>query len=284
MFDESAEMPQQPEAIDISSSEYRQEINSKIDTLNSFYQEQMKTGKNDSFASKQEQLVQGLLTQASQLKQALENGSDEDVVSLYGHLIDQVAIKLPMQREMQGQAIEVQRKALATLKEYLARNPDSRQAARELFMLYHHGALVDQGVLAAMYERAYSAIAKKQPIPPPPAEYNNQFIKSELAGKPYLEKAIGLTIGQDSFSLDSDQDIELLMQQETPSNESMQLLEDAANWLRRIAHYQKKEGKNFQYYFTKAEIIYKKLQQVRGEETSSSLENMYEQFGIKKAA
>lgn len=186
----------------------------------------------------QRELIQQLETQAQKI---IENINDpttpeldcDELMGQYGSIMDQMAISVPWSEMSAGRERDIQNGALQKLQTYLDEHPQAKEVARSIFMLFHHGAEVDK----TLTKEAYQRMLQKQP---PTEEFARQYVGAENKGRAFLEKYIALTLGEESFSLDSD--YKGLIDVEQMSDEQFSYTISVANWYRRIAYYQKVAG------------------------------------------
>lgn len=208
----------------------------------------------------------------TKLQEAKSSGVSEDdrntAMADYARMMDQLAIRLPLEDYAVSKSIDLQQEALAELVPYFDQHPNAKDVAHWVFMEYHHGAAVDKNVYADNFKRTVAAVKdqmqKGEPVQPPDdnPEYARQYIASELQAKTYLERFVALASGREGFSLDRPDDYQRLLDVQLGVNEDTSTyIMDVANWYRRVAKNQRIIGESAQCEANarKAEALYRKL-------------------------
>lgn len=160
---------------------------------------------------------------------SLSDSERDNLMADYGLAMDQLAVYMPMDMQTDATNRLIQQEALDELLSFVQTHPRSPNAARYVFMLYHHGAGID----AALTKDAIDAYTSGAGIP---QEFAKEYVAAERRGLPFLEKYIASVLGTEDFSLEKD--YEKLLSLKVDDRTHAPLL-DAANWFRRIAYFEK---------------------------------------------
>lgn len=166
--------------------------------------------------------------------QSLSEGDRDRVMGEYGYIIDQFAVSIPWSEVRNSTDQHMRDEALRNLLPYFEAHPKAKEVARWIFSLFHHGAGIDKDLTAKAWDQELHDQV-------PDVEFARQYAEAEEKGRVYLEKYVALELGRDSFSLETDYQ-ELVAIDDTGMKEGFVYIRDVANWYSRIAEYQRIAG------------------------------------------
>jgi len=182
---------------------------------------------------RQEKIVQELLSQAKVLKEKLQEGSGVDpaVASKYGRVMDQTIVNLPEEKNRSDRVFGLQQEALQELTDHFYEQP-APEVAREIFMLYHHGAGTSKQAHKT-YEKYFNEETEN-------TSFAREYLHSERIAGDWLNESLVRYFDDDHIKIDIDDEVVEKMMVHAYDNDTIEsLMMDVANYYRRRAYYQK---------------------------------------------
>jgi hypothetical protein len=165
---------------------------------------------------------------------SLSEGDRDHAMGEYGYIMDQFAVSIPWSEVKNSMDQRMRDEALRNLFPYFEAYPKAKEVARWIFSLFHHGAGIDKDLTAKAWEQELHDQL-------PDVEFARQYVEAEERGRVYLEKYVALELGRESFSLETDYQ-ELVAIDDAGMKEGFVYMRDVANWYGRIAEYQRIAG------------------------------------------
>lgn len=221
---------------------------------------------------KQGELVRTLLSRAESLKGQLRDQEHDatDTAPKYGRVMDQTAINLPANNSRAEKMYELQREALQELTSHFYKRPTAG-VAREIFMLYHHGA----GAGKQAHKSHLDYFNEKSED----TSFAREYLHSERIAGGWLNTALVRYFDDNGVDIDRDKFVEKIIGEYEHSQKDS-LIMDVANYYRRFAYYKKMLSVSYDVMYVRQAMLGYKHFEENNSVTKSGLQELKSEFNL----